>query len=467
MTQRWRDQVPEPVRRLWALLHDSGVPVYMVGGAVRDLIRGEIPHDYDLASAKTPDQIMDWAGDHGWRSVPSGVRFGTVSLYEEADPSFLIEHTTLRREGRYGDSRHPDRVVWTTRIEEDLARRDFTFNAMAISWEGRLVDPFNGQYALEQGMVVAVGDPVERLSEDPLRMWRAARFAGMNRRGQALRLDAGLKRAMLLLWPELRRVSPERQRDELWRLLQQPHFPESLKIADSFGLFLPLWPEWGMTQGFNQRTPYHRYPLHQHLLQTAAQGPSPELRVAGLLHDIGKPWCYTLDPTGQGHFYGHDAVGAWHAERMMQRFHFSRRIISRVTDLVAHHMYPWERAGAKTLRRLNREWGEQHVAELWTLRKMDIMGTGIYDSWEAESDVRRRWYEAVGPEPEKVRLAVTGHDIMTWFDWPPGPKIGAWLRRIEEWVDEDPSVNDREKLKQRLLDEAKHQIEAPSRECSD
>lgn len=450
MTQNWRTRIPEPVRRLWSLLHYSHKPVYLVGGAVRDLVRGEIPHDYDLASARTPEQIMSWAKDNGWQAIPSGMRYGTITLYESCAPDFLIEHTTLRREGRYQDGRHPEGVVWTERIDEDLARRDFSFNAMALSWNGRLVDPFNGQGALRQGLIMAVGDPLERFSEDPLRMWRAARFVGMDVGGQAFRLDSQLERAIRLLWPNLRRVSPDRQRDELWRLLQKPHFPEALQIADASGLFLTMWPEWRMTQGFNQRTRYHAYVLNEHLLHTAAHGPTTELRLAGLLHDIGKPWCYSLDTMGQGHFYGHDTIGARHVERMMKRLHFSQRIIVTVKALVAHHMYPWNQVSAKTLRRLNREWGEKHVRQLWTLRKMDILGTGLHNTWQEEARIRRQWSEAVGSDAVQTRLAVNGHDLMEWFHWIPGPKIGWWLRKMEEWVDEDPSLNDPRILHERI-----------------
>ncbi len=467
MAQNWNDRVPETLQRLWSSLFDSHRPVYLVGGAVRDLLRGNTPHDYDLASARTPDEIIVWAADHGWRTVPSGIRFGTVTLYEPSNPGFLIEHTTLRQEGRYPDGRHPDHVVWTTSIEEDLSRRDFTFNAMAISWNGRIVDPFHGQHALKQGIVAAVGDPLKRFAEDPLRMWRAARFAGMDLSGHAFRLDPTVEQAMLLLWPDLRQVSPERQRDEFWRLLQQPHFFEALQIADATGLFLSLWPEWRMTQGFNQRTLYHRYLLNEHLLRTAAQGPTPELRLAGLMHDIGKPWCYTLDSNGQGHFYGHDTMGAWQVERMLKRMHFSQRTVVRVRDLVAHHMYPWDHVGAKTLRRINREWGEEHVRELWTLRKMDVLGTGLHGTWEKESDIRQRWSDAVGPEPSKSRrLTVSGHDLMEWFHWSPGPKIGWWLHKMEEWIDQDPSLNHPTTLRERIRREIGRGMDAPIEDTS-
>lgn len=454
MTQKWYRKIPSPVKRLWRLLHTPERPTYLVGGAVRDLLRDVSPHDYDLASARLPHEVVQWAWHHGWRSIPSGLRFGTVSLYDPSEPAMKIEHTTFRREGRYTDLRHPEDIMWTSRIEDDLARRDFTINAMAMTWEGRVVDPHGGCHDLDQGTISCVGDPCQRLREDPLRMWRAARFVGMDRAGKPFQLDPTLPPLLAKLWPLLERISPERQRDELWRLLQSTHFYEALRVCDNYGLFMAWWPEWSLTHGFNQRSRHHLYLLNQHLLHTAKEGPTPLLRLAGLLHDIGKPWSYTLDSQGQGHFYGHADLGASWARAMLERLHFDRERTQTVTSLIAHHMYPWERVQAKTLRRIRREWGGEHVSQLWTLRRMDVIGAGMSSSWEHEEDVKRHWQEALASPDVFQSLAINGHDIMDWLNVRPSPVVGWWLQHAQAWVDENPDLNNRERLKEKILQTA-------------
>ncbi|WP_053958939.1 CCA tRNA nucleotidyltransferase [Sulfobacillus thermosulfidooxidans] len=451
MEQPWRKQIPLMVRRLWSQLQTPHVPTYLVGGAVRDLLRGVRPHDYDLASSRTPEQVMDWAHQHGWRVIATGLRFGTVSLYDPHSPHCIIEHTTLRREGRYHDGRHPEQVVWTDDIEEDLARRDFTMNALALTWEGRLIDPYGGQDDLKRGIITCVGDAHRRLSEDPLRIWRALRFVGMDHHGQPFQLAPSLEYAIGHLWPQLTRISVERQRDELWRLLQSVHFARALWKAERLGLLAVIWPHWRMTQGFVQRNPYHRYMLNHHLLYTAGEGPTPLLRLAGLLHDIGKPWTYTLDANGQGHFYGHAEKGAVLAKNLLESLHFDHKTIASVTALIAHHMYPWENVQAKTLRRIAREWGDEHVQQLWILRKMDIIGAGYQDHWVSEEMVKRRWNEAFIHSSSRRRLAINGKDIMRWLNLSPGPEVGKWLKQVQMWVDDDPAVNDPYILKERIL----------------
>ncbi|OLZ08853.1 CCA tRNA nucleotidyltransferase [Sulfobacillus thermosulfidooxidans] len=455
MEQPWRRQIPSTVRRLWSSLRESSVPTYLVGGAVRDLLRGVRPHDYDLASRRTPEQVIAWAHQHQWRVIATGVRFGTVSLYDPRAPQCIIEHTTLRREGRYHDGRHPEQVDWTDNIEEDLARRDFTINALALTWEGRLIDPYGGQKDLDRGIIACVGDAHRRLSEDPLRIWRAVRFVGMDHHGQPFQLTQSLQSAIERLWPQLKRISVERQRDELWRLLQTRHFGRALWEAERFGLFVVIWPHWRMTQGFVQRNPYHRYILNHHLLYTAQEGPSPLLRLTGLLHDIGKPWTYTLDAKGHGHFYGHAETGAVLAKNLLESLHFDHKTIRTVTALIAHHMYPWEQVEAKTLRRIAREWGDEHVQQLWILRKMDIIGAGYHTRWAAEERVKRRWNEALSPSSSPTRLAINGKDIMRWLHLSPGPEVGRWLKQVQQWVDDDPAINDPQILKERILNAIK------------
>lgn len=441
-------KIPQPIRVIWQTLTQES-QTFLVGGAVRDLLLGEIPHDYDFASARPPAEVIRWAHLQGWQAILTGAAFGTVTLRHPAYPNWPVELTTFRLDGAYKDSRHPDDVQFSNNIVDDLSRRDFTMNALAMSIDGQVVDPFEGQADLRNGVIKTVGDAAVRLREDPLRIWRAVRFVGKDHGGQPFTLAPETQNQIQQngLW--VLRISPERQRDELWKLLGTPHFDHALRTADMLGLLSLVWPEWAATRGFAQHNRHHAYPVHVHLLATAAHGSSEVLRLAGLLHDIGKPECLTLDASGQGHFYGHEVIGAVYAERMLRRLHFDGHTIQQVRNLVAHHMYPWESVGEKGLRRVAREWGQDHVEQLWELRKMDVVGSGTAENWMGESIVRERWQSAMVKAGEHgLKPAVGGREIMLWTHLQPGPEVGQWVRQIQDWIDENPSRNTPEQIKQ-------------------
>ncbi len=437
--------LPEPVRRIWEAL-DEESPTYLVGGAVRDLMMHSVPHDYDFASARRPEQVQKWAREAGWQCIPTGIRFGTVTLVHPSYADWPVELTTFRRDGRYTDGRHPSEVRFSEKIEDDLSRRDFSMNAMALTLAGQLVDPFHGQEDIQAGQISTVGAPSRRFAEDPLRMWRAVRFIGRDHAGSPLHLSASTASAITALLPSLLLVSGERQRDELLKLLATPHFSAALEIADQVGILGVVWPEWTATRGFEQHNSHHNRPVHAHLLATAAEGRDPLLRLAGLLHDIGKPECFTLDSEGHGHFYGHEDVGAVYVSDMLRRLKFDSATVRQVRDLVAHHMFPWEKAGDKALRKATREWGADHIGQLWELRRMDIIGSGTASNWERQEEVRQHW-ESAQVLPTAVgsangfKLAADGKQVMLWAQIPPGPEVGHWLHRVQDWVDEDPRRN--------------------------
>ena len=303
------ERVPQPVREMLALLRESGHTPYLVGGCVRDLLRGAEPDDYDMTSDARPEEVMALFGAD---AHPTGLMHGTVTLVRGG---FAVEHTTERCDGAYRDSRHPESVRFTGSIEEDLARRDFTVNAIALSADGRLVDPFGGQADLRAGVLRCVGDPARRFGEDALRILRLLRFASV----LGFSVEENTARAARERRDGLRAIAHERVCAELNKLLCGEHAAAVLlEYPDILGVVLP---EILPCVGFDQRNPHHCYDVWEHTARAVgAAPPTRVLRWTMLLHDLGKPKCFTQDANGIGHFYGHTAVSAEMAEEIMARF---------------------------------------------------------------------------------------------------------------------------------------------------
>lgn len=439
--------IPKSLFPVWEALNRRA-PTYLVGGAVRDLCRGVVPHDWDLATALHPDEVQQWGHQAKYRVIPSGLDFGTVTIMTELGP---VEVTTFRRDGRYADGRHPQTVTFSKDLEEDLSRRDFTMNAMGLHIEGILVDPFHGLRDLSRGLIAPVGDPRDRFTEDPLRMFRAVRFTGLaDSSGQALQLDPSIMDAIGRYKALIAQVSGERHQQELWKLLDTPHFATALRVLSTSGLLGVIWPEWVATQGFDQKNPYHRYALDEHLLKTAEHGPTPTLRLVGLLHDIAKPSVFWMDSLSVGHFYGHDDVGAKYVRHMLNRMAMAHDTIDRVAQLIQYHMFNWDAAGDKAIRRLIRTVGISIVQDLLSLRAMDIEGAGR--SWPEEDLVRERFGQlSMDLSARGARLALDGNDVLHLTGVTRGPRVGYYLRQLEDWVDEDPTRNTFSTLEQQLI----------------
>ena len=441
--------VPAPVTDVWdALGHET----VLVGGAVRDWLGGVIQHDWDLATPLTPDGMRAaLAPLKGVGIIPTGERFGTLTIRYRHE---TVEVTTFRRDGRYTrEGRAPERVAYTTSLEEDLKRRDFTMNAMAVCLDGTLVDPFHGRQDLEKGVIRAVGDPAQRLTEDPLRMWRAVRFLtySTTANGGPFVLETALRAAIHRNRAQLVRVSLERQRHELWRILESPLRASALWDASRTGILALFWPEWVATMGFDQENPYHHFTLDRHLLEAAARAPSPPLALAGLLHDIAKPVCLVRGPenvegTDQliGHFPGHDDVGAQMVRDMLHRTRWSNRLVEATAMLVAHHMFPWEDAGDHAVRGLIRRVGGPVARDLLALHRMDVQATQCdrdVPDWAGQAARLERLIDEVPQAPRQPILTVTGHQVMRWAGVETGPRVGEILRAAEDWVLEDPTRN--------------------------
>lgn len=425
----------------------------LVGGAVRDLVADRQPVDWDVATDARPEAVVERFPGSAWHN-----RFGTVTVTVAGAP---VEITSYRREDGYADRRRPDRVAFGAALVEDLGRRDFTINAMA--WrpsdlgvgDGALVDPFGGRSDLAAGILRAVGDPDRRFSEDALRLVRAVRFASRF----ALRIDLTTERAIRRHAELAAGVSGERVRDELRRLLADPDAPPSAAfgLMERLGLLEVLLPELASLRGVPQGKRLPGDAL-DHSLRTVDLLPAddPELRLAGLLHDLGK--ATTLE---DGHFIGHEQVGAELAGAIADRLRLPTTAAHRITRLVRHHMVAyrpdWTDAA---VRRFVRRVGRDLVEDLLRLRLADEIASGSDDRAEDRAAaLRGRIAAAVDGAPLETRqLAVDGHALIGALDLPPSPRIGALLDRLLEATLEDPSLNTRSSL----LDLARRLAAEPS-----
>ena len=437
--------VPGPILEVIRRLQDAGHGAYVVGGAVRDLLRGVDTTDWDVATGATPAEVMPLFP----RVVPTGLKHGTITVLTGAGP---CEVTTFRMEHGYTDARHPDHVVFVETVEADLARRDFTVNALA--WDpiaGRIVDPFGGARDLQRRLIRCVGDPLERFREDGLRPVRAARFAAT--------LEFDVEEETLRALPETRdqvaRIAAERVREELRKMLAAREPSRGFEVLRRAGLLAVWLPELAECIAVVQNR-YHAYDVYYHTLFTcdAAPAAKPAVRLAALFHDVGKPRTRVEREDGEATFYNHQFVGARMTEEAMARLRFSREEIQRVAHLVREHMFDYRREWSDAaVRRFVRNVGAEQVADLFDLRIADNLGNGLKQGFPHYLGELAARVDAVLARQEALTvrdLAVDGHDVMRELGLPAGRKVGEVLGRILEDVLEDPLLNDRQQLLARL-----------------
>ncbi|HEX2883792.1 MAG TPA: CCA tRNA nucleotidyltransferase [Candidatus Limnocylindria bacterium] len=435
--------LPEAPARVLRALAGAGHEAVLVGGCLRDLLLGARPDDWDVATAALPATVSALFPGSWWEN-----RFGTVTV-PGAQP---VQVTTYRSESGYADRRRPDEVTFHGSLRDDLARRDFTINAVAWLPEapgggtsGRLVDPFDGLVDLRDGVIRAVGDPAARFAEDALRVLRGVRFA--LRFG--FRIEAVTEAALADAAPATAGLSAERVRDELLRLLADPGIRPTVAFArwEALGLLATLLPELAALRGIPQGKPLPGDAL-DHTLRTAEALPAsdPILRMAGLLHDVGKATTFA-----DGHFYGHEVEGAHTAEAVMRRLRFGAQDVARVRELIRHHMFAYEPAWTDAaVRRFIRRVGHERLGDLFALREADDAGSGAVEPPAGGlPELRARIAEQENAPLAHGHLAVDGHDLQRVLDVPPGPGLGRLLDRLMEEVVDDPSLNRREMLLRR------------------
>jgi tRNA nucleotidyltransferase (CCA-adding enzyme) len=439
------ERVAPAIRDVIQRLQTAGHRAYLVGGAVREMLRGVAIVDWDVGTSARPEEVMRlYPG-----AIPTGLRHGTVTVPTTAGP---CEVTTFRVETGYSDARRPDRVEFVGDLERDLERRDFTVNA--IAWDpvsDHLVDPFGGKADLAAGTLRAVGDPVARFREDGLRPIRAARFAATH----GFAIEERTFRALGEARAEAARVAPERVRDELMKALGAPTPSRCFEVLRESGL-LDLWlPELAECVAVPQNR-YHAYDVYYHTLYTCDAAPSgkPVVRLAALFHDVGKPRTRVERDDGDATFYNHQLVGEQMTVEAMTRLRFSRDLTERVAHLVRHHMFEYRSEWTDAaVRRFVRAVGVEHIADLFDLRIADNVGNGTKHGFPHYLGELASRVDAVlrAQDALTVRdLAVDGSDVMRELGLPPGPRIGEILNRLLEEVLEHPSRNDRSRLLERI-----------------
>ena len=436
---------PPQVHTLLSRLEAAGFSAYLVGGCVRDLLAGREPGDWDAATSALPEQVMAlFAPD----ALPTGLQHGTVTVRLEG---YRFEVTTFRRDGDYLDSRHPDHVEFTASLEEDLSRRDFTVNAMAMDIRGRVTDPFGGREDLRRGVLRCVGDPDKRLEEDALRILRCLRFAGT----LGLAVDGLTALAVHRRREELREIAAERIAAELTKLLCGAHaVPVLLDYADVLAVVIP---EIAPAVGFDQRNPHHCYDVWEHSVRAlAAAPPEAVVRYALLLHDLGKPETFSLDEQGVGHFYDHGRASAEIARRVCRRLRLDRHTSETVERLVRWHdvEIPLTEKG---LRRQLRRFGEEDLRRLLQIKRGDNLAQApAYRGRQEHIAQLEQLLDLVLQEDQCFSLkqmAVKGNDLLALGL--SGADVGRALDALLDQVVEGKLPNEREILlmyvKEKLL----------------
>jgi len=422
-----------------ARLEDAGHAAYAVGGCVRDLLRGAVPHDWDVTTSARPEEVMALFPG---RCIPTGLPHGTVTVRENHQS---IEVTTFRADGPYDDGRHPRSVTFSTRIEDGLAGRDSPVTAGARGGRGARVGVFGGGEDLARGVVRCVGEPDRRFGEDALRVMRALRFAACFGFSIGEETARSLRRSA----PGLRRIAAERLREEMTKLLcGDGAAAVLLAYPEVIGVFLP---EILPSVGFEQHNPHHCYTVWEHLVRSAAAvPPEPVLRWAMLLNDIGKPACFTRDAAGVGHFYDHAEKSAQMVRGILRCLRFDRRSAERIELLVRIHdrdLVCTRRSVTRALGKL----GPEVLAQLLAVKRADNLAQApAYHGRQRElDDVERLMQEILAENPcfSLAQLAANGRD-MTALGLT-GPAVGKMLRRLLSEVMSGKLENDRETILRR------------------
>jgi len=457
-------KIPSEVKNILIKLQEAKFEAYTVGGCVRDLLLGREPKDWDVCTSALPEQIQKIFPDNFCEN-----KFGTVSIKTDSGKENLkiVEATTFRIDAPYSDKRHPDAVSFTRNLTEDLARRDFTINALALQLSlkqsSKIIDPFGGQADLKNGLIKAVGEADKRFSEDALRMLRAVRFSvelnsveqvSQNNVKQSFTIESKTKEAIKKNAAWLQAIAKERVRDELVKIIMSDRPEEGILLLHELGLLQYIIPEFVKGFGVAQNR-HHIYSIFEHgifSLKFAAQKKyNLVVRLAALLHDVAK----TQAKRGEGPdatFYNHDILGARAAARILEYLRFDNGTIERIVNLIRHHMFVYDVGSVSEagIRRLLVRVGPDNMKDLLALRVADRLGSGVPKAQPYRLRHFQYMVEKVQHDAISVKmLKINGHDLIKILKIKPGPKIGAILDVLLAEVIEDPAKNNKELLEER------------------
>jgi len=446
--------IPLEVLEVVGKLEKAGFDAYVVGGCVRDLLLGREPEDWDVTTSAKPEEIQKIFPESFYEN-----KFFTVTVQTQSEDSKLkeIEITTYRSDHKYTDRRRPEEVKYAETIDEDLSRRDFTVNAIALRAD-KIVDPFGGQEDLKRKIIRAVGNPEERFTEDALRMMRAARLATVLN----FTIEEKTKKAIQEKSALLKEISKERVRDELVKIIMAARAREGIELLYELKLLQYSMPE--LEEGYGvQQNKHHKYTVWEHNLfsleYAAKQQWNLAVRVAALLHDVAKPRV----KQGEGPdatFYNHEVVGASMAKQILTRLKFPGKDIEKITKLIRYHMFYYnvDEVTESSVRRLVRKIGAENIESLLQLRMADRIGSGVP---KAQPYKLRHWQymiERVFRDPLSVTmLNIKGDDILKLLGISPGPRVGWFLHILFGEVLDDPKKNDKAYLESRLKELHKFQ----------
>lgn len=445
--------IPKEIEQIAAVLMQNGFSAFLVGGSVRDLLREITPKDFDIATNARPEEILKLFADSKYEND-----FGTVLVKTESeDPKLkIVEVTTFRIEGKYSDYRRPDAVQFAKTIEEDLARRDFTVNAFALnlaSKDSEIIDPYGGLADLEKNSIRAVGDPDQRFHEDALRLLRAVRFSvelGFSIEEETL---SALKKNAKLL----KEIASERIRDEFIKILMSTRAAEGVRLLEDVGLLEYIIPE--LREGIRcEQNKHHIFTVFEHNVRALAYATQKEysfaVRLASLLHDVGKP--KTKRGNGENAtFHGHEVVGGRMTRVILERLKFSRELAEHVTHLVRQHLFYYnvDEVTPAGVRRFLARVGPENIDDLIKVREADRIGSGVPKAVPYKLRHLLFMIEKVKNDPIHPKmLVVKGDDVMHLLDVPAGPIVGQVLSILLEDVLDDPALNTKEYLEKRVLE---------------
>jgi tRNA nucleotidyltransferase (CCA-adding enzyme) len=435
-------QLPKSVQDILNKFDKAGYEIYIVGGAVRDIIMGRLTNDWDFTTNATPKEIL--------KIIPGGLynnQFGTVFTDNPDDATRPHEITTFRKEEGYSDFRHPEKITWGKSLKEDLSRRDFTINSLALEKDFKVIDFYKGQEDIKNKLIRAVGDPDARFGEDALRMMRAVRIgAELGFLIEDKTFEAIKKNATLI-----NKIAKERVKEELFKILASASPYDGIVLFRNSGLMQEVLPEMEKCFGVEQKSPgrHHIYDVGNHLLMSLknCKSPDPVTRFATLIHDIGKPLTYKKLESGVITFYNHEMVSTKIAENIAERLRFSNKEKDKFIALVRWHQFTVdERQTDSALRRFLRNTGLENVEDMLSLRVADRLGGGAREtSWRLE-EFKKRLIE-VQKQPFTVRdLKINGNDVMKVLRLRSGPAIGKILNDLFDKVVEKKIENEKAAL---------------------